>query len=166
MDAAHIHLMLNHIPVLGGVATLCLVALADLKEDKTLGKLSLQLMVLIAILTLPVYFTGEPAEKIIEHLPGVAESFIEEHEKFANFALGLTELLGIIGLVGLYSFRKNPNSIKQYWRSIQIIALVNVMIMVAVANLGGQIRHTEIRKADSASQAPGGIQSPTSEHDD
>jgi hypothetical protein len=166
MDAAHIHLILNHIPVLGGVATLCLVALADLKKDNTLGKLSLQLMVLIAILTLPVYFSGEPAEKIVEHLPGVAESFIEKHEKFANFALGMTEILGAIGLVGLYSFRKNPNSVKSYWRSIQVIALVNVMVMFAVANMGGQIRHTEIRKADLSTQSRDGTQSTTSEDND
>jgi hypothetical protein len=36
--------------------------------------------VLTALLALPVYFTGEPAEKVVERLPGVTEPLIEEHE--------------------------------------------------------------------------------------
>lgn len=166
MDAAHIHLMLNHVPVLGGVATFCLVVIADFKKDHAFTKLALQLMVLIAILTLPVYFTGEPAEEIVEHLPGVAESFIEEHEKFANLALGTTELLGLIGIVGLYWLKKSPDLVKQYWRSVQFIALANVIVMIIVANLGGQIRHTEIRKVVAGSQTPSNDNSSTSKHDD
>lgn len=166
MDAAHIHLILNHIPVLGAVATLCLVVLADFKEDKAFTKLALQFMVLIGMLTLPVYFSGEPAEELIEHLPGVTETFIEEHEKFANFGFALTELVGVIGLIGLYLFRKNPESVKKYWRSIQVVALVNAVVMFATANLGGQIRHTEIRKAGAVSQPTGDTRSSEQEHDD
>lgn len=153
MNLAHLHLMLNHIPVLGGVGTIALLTLAAFKENDALTKLTLQFMVLIGILALPVYFTGEPAEEIIEHLPGVTEAFISNHEKFALFSLISTELLAVIGLVGLYSFRKNPKTIMEYWRSIGVVAIVNASLMFATANYGGEIRHTEIRKSGSADQS-------------
>lgn len=158
--------MLNHIPVLGAVATLCLVVLADFKNDKAITKLALQFTVLIAILTLPAYFSGESAEEVVEHLPGVTDSFIEKHEQFAKFALGLTELVGIIGAVGLYWFRKNPGLATKYWRSIQIVALINAIVMLMTANLGGQIRHTEIRNIVQDSQTSSKNHSPTLGYDD
>lgn len=166
MDAAHIHLMLNHVPVLGAFATLGLIILADFKDDAAFTRLALQFMVLMGILTLPVYFSGEPAEELIEHLPGVAESFIEEHERFAKFGLALTELVAVIGAVGLYTIRKKPDSIKSYWRSIEVVAFANVLLMIATANLGGKIRHTEIRKAGVSSQQPNETQPSGSDSDD
>jgi hypothetical protein len=166
MDAAHIHLILNHIPVLGAIATLGLVVLADFKKDQTLMKLSLQVMILIAVFAIPVYLSGEPAEEIVEHLPGVAESFIETHEDTAKFALVITGLLGLMGLWGLYSVRKNSAIDKKLLRGIQVVAVVNLAVMLITANLGGQIRHTEIRKANALSQPAGDSNSSESEDDD
>jgi hypothetical protein len=48
---------------------------------------SLGVFVFTALLALPVYFIGEPAEEVVEHLPGVAKSLIEKHENAALFAL-------------------------------------------------------------------------------
>lgn len=42
MNAAHLHLILNHIPVLGGLATLTLMGLAAFKENEAIAKLALQ----------------------------------------------------------------------------------------------------------------------------
>lgn len=107
-------------------------------------------MVLIGILSLPTYFSGEPAEEVIEHLPGVTEAFISRHETFALYSLICTELLALIGVIGLISLRKSPTKIMEYWNSIAVIALVNACLMMATANYGGEIRHTEISRAFKA----------------
>jgi hypothetical protein len=39
------------------------------------------------LIALPVYFTGEPADELVENLPGVAESLIDKHKYAALFAL-------------------------------------------------------------------------------
>ncbi len=146
MNAAHAHLLLNHLPVLGGLAVIALLALTAFRENEMISKLTLQLMILIGILTLPAYFTGEPAEEVVEHLPGVAESFIDAHEKYALFSLISTELLAVIGILGLYKMKKNPKLNSSFWNLIRVVALVNVGLMSVTANFGGEIRHTEIRK--------------------
>ena len=53
------------------------------KKSEELKRLSCYVFVLMALLTIPVYLTGEGAEEIVEHLPGVPHELIEEHEESA-----------------------------------------------------------------------------------
>jgi hypothetical protein len=87
MNWAHVHLMLSHLPVVGTIFGLLLLLLAQLRKSEELKRVSLGIFVLTALLALPVYFTGEPAEKVVEHLPGVTEPLIEEHENAALFGV-------------------------------------------------------------------------------
>ncbi len=166
MNAAHLHLILNHIPVLGGMATLALLVLSGLKDNAVLAKLTLQFMVFVGMLTFPVYFSGEPAEEIIEHFPGVTEAYISQHERFALYSLICTEILAVIGVIGLLSFRKSQAPVMKYWKSIGVVALVNACLMLATANYGGQIRHTEIRKTDFPGLTTENSEVPKQEHED
>ena len=42
-------------------------------------------MIMVGVSVVPVYFSGEPAEGKIEHLPGVTEKNIHNHEEAAEF---------------------------------------------------------------------------------
>src|SRR5215470_15297757 len=86
MNWAHVHLMLTHLQVIGTIFGVLLLLLALLKKSEELKRVSLGIFVLTALLALPVYLTGEPAEKVAEHLPGVTEPLIERHENAALFA--------------------------------------------------------------------------------
>ena len=74
MNPAHWHLTLNHIPVLGMAFGLPLVSLALLRKSEELKRISLGFLIVIALLAIPVYLTGEPAEELVENLPGVSKS--------------------------------------------------------------------------------------------
>ncbi len=145
MNWAHVHLLLNHIPVLGGIASMGLVLLAVRKNDKSITLLCFRFMILVGVLSLPVYFTGEPAEKVIEHLPGFSESLVENHEDLALYSLFTTEFLALIGIYGLFKFKKNSQVTRNFWMITILVALVNMGLMLVTANYGGKIRHTEIR---------------------
>ncbi|MCI0564610.1 MAG: hypothetical protein MN733_39585, partial [Nitrososphaera sp.] len=69
MNLAHVHLLLNHFPVIGTVFGFLFLAYAMAKKSEELKKVSLGIFVLIALIALPVYFTGEPAEEVVKHLP-------------------------------------------------------------------------------------------------
>ena len=84
MNPAHLHLMLNHIPVLGMAFGLALVSLALLRKSEELKRISLGFLIVIALLAIPAYLTGEPAEELVENLPGVSKSSIEQHEEAAR----------------------------------------------------------------------------------
>jgi hypothetical protein len=65
--------MLNHIPVLGIAFGLALVSLALLRKSEELKRISLGFLIVIALLASPAYLTGEPAEELVENLPGVSK---------------------------------------------------------------------------------------------
>ena len=81
MNATHLHLMLNHIPVIGTGFALLLLLVALAKRSDEWKKVSLWFFVLIALLTVPAYVTGEPAEDGVKGLPGIAKAVIEHLTK-------------------------------------------------------------------------------------
>ena len=145
MNWAHLHLMLNHIPVLGAFLITISLALATYRRNETITLLCLQIIVVIGIFTLGAYFTGEPSEDAIEHLPGVTEAFINAHEKAALYGLVATELLALLSLLGLFVFRRGLKSPTSLLKPLFLLSLVNIGVMTWTANLGGLIRHTELR---------------------
>lgn len=151
MNYAHLHLMLNHIPVIGiGLVTLLLI-IAMVRRSKELMTVSLIFMILVALATIPVYFTGEPAEEVVEDMQGISEQLIEQHEEVAEIAFILVEITGALALIALIAWRYSD----RFGRTLSIFMLLSLIIsggfIVQTANLGGKIHHEEIR-ADVNSQ--------------
>ena len=96
------------------------------------------------MLAIPAFLTGEPAEEIAEGLPGVAHPIIEQHENVAKAALVVTLVAGLAALAGLWLSRGKAVA---GWcsSSALVLALVAAGLMAWTANLGGKVRHTEIR---------------------
>lgn len=143
---AHIHLMINHFPVIGVLGALVVFGYGLVRKSAEVKLLGLGLFVLIALITLPVFLTGDAAEKVVKDLPGVTESYIGSHEEIALLALVLIELLGVVALGGLFLFRRSGALPQWYITLVLVIALVSAGTVGLTANLGGQIRHTEIRE--------------------
>lgn len=155
MNPTHLHLMLNHIPVLGTAFGLGLLAFGLWRRSDELKKASLGVLVIIALLAVPAYLTGEPAEDLVKPLPGVSRMIMGHHEEAAEIAFTGLVVLGVASLAGLILFRRGKSL--PAWLSGIILAgsLVVVGLMSWTANLGGQIRHTEIRpNSDQPASTP------------
>ena len=150
MSWAHIHLALNHVPVIGLLIVLLLLAVATLRRSTELTRVSYGLLVLLAATAVVVYLTGEPAEELIEDLPGFSEALVEEHEEVALLATIGMVVLGLVALVGLIRFRPPRIAPAWYGRGVLFLALLMGGVMLWTANLGGQIRHSEIRSGSAA----------------
>lgn len=147
MNEAQIHLLLNHVPIMGSLIATAILAWGMIRKNEEIIRVSLYLLIGSALAALPVYFSGEGAEEAVEHLPGVVERLIEDHEHLAKVAIILMEGLGLGAAVALYfSFRKQvlPLAIAA---GLLIVGLVNAGVLAQTAHLGGMIRHTEIRQA-------------------
>jgi len=146
MNWAHVHLLINHFPVIGVLGVLLVFVYGLVRKSDEVKLLGLGLFVLIALITIAVYLTGGAAENVVKNLPGVTESFIGAHEEMALLALVLIELLGVAALGGLFLFRKSGTLPQWYITLVLVIALASSGTVGLTANLGGQIRHTEIRE--------------------
>lgn len=149
MDLTHIHLLLNHVPVLGVIFGFLLLAYALIKKSRDLRQASLSIFVFTGLISVVVYLTGEPAEETVEHLAGVSETMIESHEEAALLAMVGATSLGAIALGGLLASRWSKAIAKPLVAAALLGSLIVSGLLAWTANLGGQIRHSEIRSAPS-----------------
>jgi len=144
MSVAHLHLLLNHVPVIGVVGIVLLLAIALLRGSNEIAKLSLGLLILIGVVAVVVYLTGESAEELVEGIPGISESILGRHEDLAKVATIATGALGLLALSALIRFRRDQ--LPRWVTGSVLVASLGVSgVMGVVANTGGQIRHSEIR---------------------
>jgi uncharacterized membrane protein YeaQ/YmgE (transglycosylase-associated protein family) len=144
MSTVHLHLLLNHVPVIGTIIGLFLLAWAVFRRDQGLARATLTLFAVLAVVALATFLTGEPAEEAVEGLAGVTEGAIERHEEAALLATIALGILGALSLGTLVRFRRRPLPLR-VMALLLVLALVPAGVMGWTANLGGQIRHTEIR---------------------
>jgi len=146
INGAHVHLIINHFPVIGVLGAILLLIYALIRKSEEVTMVSLSVFVLIALITIPVYFSGDAAEKVVKNLPGVTETYIGRHEEMAELTIVLMEILGVSALVGLVLLRRSGGIPKWLIALVLVLSLVTAAVIGLTANLGGQIRHTEIRE--------------------
>lgn len=158
MSVVHLHLLLNHVPVVGALVGVALLLYAVMRRSSEIGKVALALFAVLAAVSVAVFLTGEPAEEIVENLSGYSQSITEEHEELARIAMIVMVGFGILAIGALVYFRRK---LLPRWLAAAslLVSLTVGGLMAATANLGGQIRHSEIR-----SGAPAGIESEGAEH--
>lgn len=145
MSIPHVHIMLNHIPVIGVLFCSLLFIISVILKNIQFQRISMVLLLLVALSAIPVFLTGEPTEHVIEDIPTVSEQYIEEHEKSAIASLIVMEILGGLSLLGLILSRKQ-NSLNGFVKNgVIIVSLAASLLFAYTAYLGGHIRHTEIR---------------------
>ena len=144
MSLLHMHLLLNHFPVIGTIIVIALFGVAIVWRNNSVARVSLGLLASLGVIALLVYFTGEPAEESIEHLPGFSEAITERHEEFALAATIVLTSLGALALGALLLLRKRDIP-KWVTLSAFMLSLVAGGMMGYTAMLGGHVRHTEVR---------------------
>jgi LPXTG-motif cell wall-anchored protein len=150
MNLAHLHLILNHLPVLGVPFGLALLGYGLWRRSDELKRTALAVLLLAALVTVPVYFTGEPAEDVVKGLPGVSRPLLSRHEDAATTAFVVVGIAGLAALAGLLAFRRNKNLPGWYSGLILAVSLAASGLLVWTANLGGKARHPEIRAVPPA----------------
>lgn len=163
MSGAHIHLLLNHIPVIGTLVGFAVFALGVWRRNDSWTRLALGLFAAVALAAAATMLTGESAEEAVEKLPGVSQSLIETHEGAAKLASIAAYVLGAVSLAALVAVRRRslPRALTV---TVLPVALLVSGLMAYTANLGGQIRHTEIR--GGAVETQGGVEAVEGAQDD
>jgi uncharacterized membrane protein len=79
MDLTHIHLLLNHFPIIGLIIGAGLFLLSLVTKSDDLKRTSLVILVGIALIAIPTYMSGNGAQEGIKALPGISQSLMETH---------------------------------------------------------------------------------------
>ena len=145
MDLAHLHLLLNHFPTIGTIMGGGLFVLSLITKSDDLKRASLVVLLGISLIAIPTYITGNGAQDAVKSLPGVSKTLIETHEGAALVALGFIEVTGAFAWLGLWQFRRLARVPNWNLAVILVLTAVSLGLMARASNLGGEIRHGEIR---------------------
>ncbi|MBL7709537.1 MAG: hypothetical protein JNJ86_10720 [Chitinophagaceae bacterium] len=151
MNAAQIHLALNHAPLFLSLIGGGILLLGMIKKNESFKNLSLYFLIAAAVFTIPVFLTGEGTEELVENLPGVNENAIEEHEEMAKISLIIISIMGGLALIGLF-IRNKASMARILFSGLVLLSLGSFVTMAQTAHLGGLIRHSEILNGTTANE--------------
>jgi uncharacterized membrane protein len=155
MNQSQIHLALTHIPVVLSLTGLAIIIFSFFSKNPAVSRIALYILVTAGMFTLPVFFTGEGAEEVVENIAGVSRSLVEKHEDMAKLSLWIILVTAIVALAALFRIRAK-SSLAFLKLPILVLAFVSAAGMAVTAHYGGQIRHTEINSGTVASAADNG----------
>ncbi len=145
MDAAHLHLIFNHLPIITPIIGLLVLIGGFIFGSDTIKRTAFAIFIFGAITTIAAGSTGEGAEEIVEHLEGFDHHLIHEHEEAAERFVLLSYLLGVLSVVGLWANIKEKSFAKIMAVVIAVFSAVVLFFAQQAGQTGGEIRHSEIR---------------------
>jgi len=145
MDAVHIHLVANHVPVILAFSSLILLIFSLFNNKKDYRNIAFAGFLIAAVFAFIAFESGENAEDTVESLAGVTHDAIENHEHAAETARWFMLVIGVAGLAGLTYFRDDKRrGFRLFLYTSIIIGVIAIGYLVYTGYLGGLIRHTEL----------------------
>ena len=166
MDPAHLHLLVNHVPILGTLFALVLGVYGAARRQPEVVRAALLVLVVVGVASVVATRSGEGAEDAVENLPGVSERVIHEHEEAAEVANYAAIALALLALGVLVWRRRHPDVGMAPTAAVLVGVALVFGLMARAGNLGGEIRHTEIRGGTVAATSADGADGEASEDDD
>jgi DMSO reductase anchor subunit len=145
MNQAHVHLWITHLPIIGSILGIFVLAYALVVKSFETKIAAYCIFIISSIGASIAYLTGEGAEEVVENIQGVIESTIEPHEDFAVIALVSLIILGVASAGGIVVSITKSSMSRTAALLILLIAIISAGLIGRTGYLGGQIRHTEIQ---------------------
>jgi hypothetical protein len=142
----YLHLAVNHLPVLGAIFALLLLAWGVARGSRDVTRVALGAALLAGLSAYPAYFTGDEAHEQLEEMPGYDHDRTHEHEEAAEAAL--IALLATAGAGGLGLWVSRKDRAIPVW-SVGLVGLgllASAGLVARAAMLGGEITHLEARQ--------------------
>lgn len=155
MDAVHLHLALNHVPVLGTVFVAVALVVSLWRKNAEFVRLSLWAGVLLSAASIAIKFTGDAAWEDLRPWPQPYDgNRVERHEAAADQATTGVFAAGVAAAVVLFLARRRPEVPPGQAATVVVLLLVTFALMARTANLGGQLRHPQLRGDNAGAVSP------------
>lgn len=120
-----------------------MLAVAHLRHSPHIARVGLAILIAASLIIVPVFLLGEPAEEIVEHLAGVSEHSIEEHEEMAEMALWLTLSAGVMSIISWICINRGARLERAFLALTFIVSTLSSVALAYTAHRGGAILHHE-----------------------
>ena len=167
MNLPHVHLLMNHLPIIGTFIAFALFFVSLIGHRHDLRQASLALFALVALLSIPAYMSGDAAHEALLKAPPVPDlsmDLVETHQGAALLAFVFMEITGGFALIGLWPFSRKAEP--SHWTrsperwnlaAVLLFSVVTMGLMTIAGNTGGAIRHPEIFSGQDAASTTGAL---------
>jgi uncharacterized membrane protein len=145
MNDAHLHLLVNHFPIIGTIFGLGILIAGIVFKNNAVKNTAFVLLMVSAVFGFAAMSTGEGAEELVEDMPSVGDKIIHNHEELAEKFILVLYITGGFALLSLIANVKKHSKAKLFTWITLLLAIVTVVLVKEVGTSGGEIRHTEIR---------------------
>ena len=159
MNDAHLHIAVNHIPIIGIVFGLGILLAGLLFRSIAVKNTAYVVFITSAIAAYASISTGGGAAGMVKDMPDITREIIHTHAEAAEKLAFLLYGLGLLSLMGIFFNRKNSSAAKYTGFVVLILAAVGCWLSLAAGTTGGEIRHSEIR-SDNKSVSNNGLNAP------
>lgn len=143
MNPAHLHLIVNHIPIFTTVIGIFILTWGMYKSSSSIRNIAFILFIFGAVGSYVAIETGESAEDIVEEVAIVSHDAIHDHEEAAELSLWFAIVMGLLSVGALAAKKLNLRFETNLHIVILVTALITAGILMYVAYEGGEIMHQE-----------------------
>lgn len=145
MNEAHIHLLVNHLPIVGILIGFLVLIIGFILKKSEVKVTALGILVFSALASVAAFYSGEGAEEIVEKIPGISETMINQHEEYAELFFIVILILGTVSLGTMFLEIKKSKLSKFGFIAVILLSLGTGILAKNAGTSGGEIRHSEIR---------------------
>lgn len=142
MNYAHLHLIVNHVPIMGLLFGLCLLIVSLNGKNVDLRRASYIIFVGVGLLAIPVFASGFAAHAMLQG-PNLSDDLVRRHESSALLSIWFTEITGALALIGLWQAQSKPGIPRGNVIAVLVFSLIAAGLIARTSNTGGDIRHPE-----------------------
>lgn len=155
MNFAHLHLLLNHFPIIGTIVGVALFVISFFGKNGDLKRSSLIIFSAVALISIPAFLSGVAAQEKIHDNPGVSAALIQRHEGAAMLALLFMEFTGAFAIIGLWQSYRVSRPARWNVLTILLLSLLTVVLMTRTGDTGRVISHPEVRDTQGTTVTEG-----------
>lgn len=152
MNAAHFHLVVNHLPIIFPMVGVLVLIVGLAFKSQAVKRTAYIIFVVGALTSVVAMNSGENAEEFVEKTPGFDEVYIERHEESAELFAALSYVLAGLSLIALWTDVKNIKGSNVAGFVVLGASLIAIYFAKDAGTTGGEIRHTEIRSGANVFQ--------------
>ena len=144
-NVAHLHIAINHIPVILIPAALVVLAVGVWRRSEAVFRTGIVVAWAGVAFGLATYFTGDAAADLVMAVEKAQEKTLDpivgEHDASAGWALGSAVLVTV---AGVWAWRRKGLG-REVTVPLLVLTALSSAILGRTALLGGRIRHPEAR---------------------
>jgi uncharacterized membrane protein len=145
-NIAHLHITINHVPVLLMPTALVLLAIGAARRLEMVFRAGIVIAWVGVVFGLGAYLTGDAAADLVMAVEKAQEKTLDplvgEHDASAGWALGSGVL---VAAAGVWAWRRKGLG-REITVAMLVLTALSTAILARTALLGGRIRHPEARE--------------------